>query len=79
MANFITLTPLTSANTNSYGITFTILADSAEIELVQMPSIILNKEITGIELVSINDAGLILKKNTLNAIIPWSNIINLKY
>lgn len=79
MANFITLTPLTSANTNSYGITFTISADSAEIELVQMPSIILNKSITGIELVSINDAGLILKKNTLNAVIPWSNIINLKY
>ena len=79
MAYTIDLTPLASANTNSYGITFTLAADSAQIEVVQLPYVILNKNITGIELVSINDAGIVLQRNTLSALIPWANIIHMRY
>lgn len=79
MANYITLTPLSSANTNAYGMTFTLTADSASLEVVFMPEILINKNITNINLVSINDFGLIFSKASLNGAIPWSNIVSLKY
>ena len=79
MANYITLTPLTSANTNAYGMTFTIAADTVSLEVVQMPEILLNKNVTGIELVGVFDFGLVFSKAALNGAIPWANIISMKY
>lgn len=79
MAQYLDLTPLSSANTNDFGIIFSLTTDSAEVEFKQPPEIIINKNITGVELVSINTAGLVIKKNTLNAIIPWGNIIAFRY
>jgi len=79
MANYITLTPLASANTNSYGMVFTVAADTVSLEVVQMPEILLNKNVTGINLVGVFDFGLVFSKASLNGAIPWANIISIKY
>lgn len=79
MANYITLTPLASANTNSYGMVFTVAADTVSLEVAQVPEILINKNVTGINLVGVFDFGLVFSKASLNGAIPWSNVVSMKY
>ena len=72
----LTLTPAASASTNPFGITF---GTTAEVEFKETPEKILNKNLTGVSLDGINEAGIVVSKGPLNAIIPWSNIRALIY
>lgn len=76
MPRIIELAPQTTANTNPFGITF---GASAECELIAEPEMIINKNLGVIDLDYINETGLMLSKGAVNAFLPWSNIIVLKY
>lgn len=76
MPSFIDLVPQTTASTNPFGITF---GSVASCELIQEPEVIINKSIGSIDLDYVNEAGLIVSKGTLTALIPWQNIIVLIY
>lgn len=76
MARTQTVEPTPAASTNPLGITF---GATAEIEFIQMPEKLLNKDITGLELTKIDEIGLYVEKGPLNAFVPWSAIIDLQY
>ena len=68
--------PKAGATPNPLGITF---GATATIEFIQTPEKLLNKSITGIELVTVDATGAYVTKGPLNAILPWSNIISFVY
>lgn len=76
MAQEVTLSPTAGASTNPLGITF---GATATMELLNIPEKIMNKNISGIELVKIDTTGIYVHKGPFNAIIPWSNIISFIY
>lgn len=76
MANQITVNPTPAASTNPLGITF---GATAQLEFSKTPEKLINKDVSGIELVMVDTVGVYLHKGALNALIPWSDIIVMQY
>ena len=76
MASQITVNPTPAASTNPLGITF---GATAQLEFVQSPEKLINKDVSGIELVMVDTVGVYLHRGALNALIPWSDIIVMQY
>ena len=70
------LFPQTTANTNPFGITF---GATATCEILNVPEMIMNKNIGTVNLDYVNETGLIFSKGPNNGFVPWSNILVLKY
>ena len=76
MSYQLQLTPQAGATPNPLGITF---GATVTVEFIQTPEKLLNKNITGIELVTVDTAGAYVTKGPLNALLPWGNIISFIY
>lgn len=76
MSYQLQITPQAGATPNPLGIVF---SSSATIEFVQIPEKLLNKDVTGIELVTVDATGAYVTKGPLNALLPWSNILSFIY
>jgi len=76
MSYQLEVTPQAGATPNDLGITF---GATATLEFVQTPEKLLNKNVTGIELVTVNTAGAYVTKGSFNALLPWGNIISMVY
>lgn len=76
MSYQLEVTPQAGATPNPLGITF---GASATIEFIQTPEKLLNKDISGVELVTVDAAGAYVTKGPLNALIPWGNVLSFIY
>lgn len=76
MPTIIETTPDAGATPNALGIVF---GATAEIELINIPEMIINKSVTGLVIDTVDATGVYLSKGTLSAMIPWSNIKILIY
>lgn len=76
MAHSIIATPDAGATPNDIGAT---LGASVEIELIQIPETLIDADLTGATLESVNLAGINLSKGAMSTFIPWSNIIAIFY
>lgn len=76
MSYQLEVTPQAGATPNPLGIVF---GATATLEFVQTPEKLLNKNVTGVELVTVDTAGAYVTKGPLNALIPWSNMISFIY
>lgn len=76
MSYQLEVTPQAGATPNDLGITF---GATATLEFIQTPEKLLNKNVTGVELVTVDIAGAYVTKGPLNALIPWSNMISFIY
>ena len=76
MSYQLEVTPQAGATPNDLGITF---GATATIEFIQTPEKLLNKNVTGVELVTVDITGVYVTKGPLNALIPWSNMISFIY
>ena len=68
--------PTPGASTNPLGITFGATAD---LEFISTPERLINKDVSGIELIMVDLTGVYLHKGPLNALIPWDNVASLVY
>lgn len=76
MSYQLEVSPQAGATPNPLGITF---GSTATIEFIQIPEKLLNKDVTGIELITVDAAGAYVNKGPLNALIPWGNVISFVY
>ena len=76
MPDEIQLTPAAGATPNPLGIT---LSTSASVQVFETPEPLVNKDITGIALDTVDAVGLYISKGSFSAIIPWDNIIVFTY
>lgn len=70
------LIPQPGATPNPLGITF---GASATIEFAETPERLLNKNITDVDLVTVDSVGAYVTRGPLNALLPWSNIVSFVY
>ena len=73
MSQQIETSPTLGASTNSLGITF---GSIATIEFKMTPEKLLNKDVSGIELTMVDTVGIYVHKGSLDALIPWGNVVS---
>lgn len=76
MARTLQVEPQAGATPNELGITF---GSTATIEFLMTPERLINKDVSGVELITVDLAGVYVTKGPLKALIPWSNIISFVY
>lgn len=76
MAHSIIAVPDAAATPNDIN---AALGASVEIELIQIPETLIDADLTGATLDSVNLAGINLSKGAISTFIPWSNIIAIFY
>jgi len=76
MSQTLQVTPQPGATPNPLNITF---GATATIEFVQTPERLLNKDVTGVELITVDFAGAHVTKGPLKALVPWANMISFVY